>query len=89
LNFSGLGKGFASVEGDTMQIIKTLLLVAAFALTSIEGYASIGRPKEATEWRRDVGYVAEQAPKVHKNLFHSDNDLAIQSYRKSLELNLL
>lgn len=34
-------------------------------------HASPVTPAEASRWREDLRYFAEQAPQVHKNLFHS------------------
>jgi hypothetical protein len=40
-------------------------------LVSMLSHASPVTPAEASRWREDLRYFAEQAPQVHKNLFHS------------------
>jgi tetratricopeptide (TPR) repeat protein len=49
---------------------KSLTVCFALAL-SVLCQASTVTPIEAEQWREDLHYFAEQAPQVHKNLFHA------------------
>ena len=50
---------------------KRAILVCLIVLVSLQSHASPVTPVEAGRWREDLRYFAEQAPQVHKNLFHS------------------
>ena len=50
---------------------KRAVLVSLIVLVSLQSHASPVTPVEADRWREDLRYFAEQAPQVHKNLFHS------------------
>jgi tetratricopeptide (TPR) repeat protein len=50
---------------------KRAILVCLIVLVSLRSHASPVTPAEAGRWREDLHYFAEQAPQVHKNLFHS------------------
>ena len=50
---------------------RSLILVCLIVLVSLLSPASPVIPAEAGRWREDLRYFAEQAPQVHKNLFHS------------------
>jgi tetratricopeptide (TPR) repeat protein len=50
---------------------KRAIMVCLVVLVSLRCHASPVTPAEATQWREDLHYFAEQAPQVHKNLFHS------------------
>jgi tetratricopeptide (TPR) repeat protein len=50
---------------------KRAILVCLIVLVSLQSHASQVTPVEAARWREDLRYFAEQAPQVHKNLFHS------------------
>lgn len=50
---------------------KRAILVGLVVLICLLSHASPVTPVEAAQWREDLHYFAEQAPQVHKNLFHS------------------
>jgi tetratricopeptide (TPR) repeat protein len=50
---------------------KRAIPVCLIVLVSMLSHASPVTPAEASRWREDLRYFAEQAPQVHKNLFHS------------------
>src|SRR6516164_8719983 len=50
---------------------KRTILVCLIVLVLLQSRASSVTPAEASRWREDLRYFAEQAPQVHKNLFHS------------------
>ncbi len=49
------------------RLLATFLLIA---YTAISAHAGLP-PMNAQKWREDLRYFAEQAPKTHKNLFHT------------------
>src|ERR1700730_18466533 len=50
---------------------KRAVLVSLIVLVSLQSHESPVTPVEAGRWREDLRYFAEQAPQVHRNLFHS------------------
>src|SRR5208337_1228009 len=50
---------------------KRAILACLIVIASLLCHASPVTPAEAAQWREDLRYFAEQAPQVHKNLFHS------------------
>jgi tetratricopeptide (TPR) repeat protein len=52
-------------------LAKRAILGCLVVLVSFLCHASPVTPAEAGRWRQDLRYFAEQAPQVHKNLFHS------------------
>ncbi len=64
---------------------KKALPVCLVLLASLLSHASSVTPAEAVQWREDVRYFAEQAPQVHKNLFHSMTREQFDTAVKSLD----
>ena len=62
-----------------------ILLLACCAFLSTTVKAAPVTPKEAKEWREDLHYFAEQAPKVHKNLFHEMRQEQFETAVKNLD----
>jgi hypothetical protein len=54
-----------------MLLRKVTLAIAVFLSASPLSYCATVTATEATQWREDLHVFAEEAPKVHKNLFHS------------------
>jgi hypothetical protein len=50
---------------------KRAILVSLIVLVALQSHASPVTPLEAGRLREDLRYFAEQAPQLHKNLFHS------------------
>lgn len=65
--------------------LKKASFVCFVALCSVLGHASTNTPAEAVQWREDLHHFAEQAPKVHKNLFHSMTPEEFDTAVKSLD----
>ncbi len=61
------------------------ILVCLIVLVSLRSHASPVTPLEAARWREDLRYFAEQAPQVHKNLFHSMTPKQFDDAVKSLD----
>jgi tetratricopeptide (TPR) repeat protein len=59
--------------------------VCFVTLCSVLGHASTSAPAEAAQWREDLRYFAEQAPQVHRNLFHSMTHEEFETAVKSLD----
>jgi tetratricopeptide (TPR) repeat protein len=59
--------------------------VVFVALWSVLGHTSANTPAEATQWREDLQYFAEQAPQVHRNLFHSMTHEEFETAVKTLD----
>jgi tetratricopeptide (TPR) repeat protein len=54
-------------------------------LCSVLVHGSANTPAETAQWREDLRYFAEQAPQVHKNLFHSMTQVKFEAAVKSLD----
>ena len=50
---------------------KMILLAAVLFTASPCGYCSSVTSAEAVQWREDLHFFSEQAPQVHKNLYHA------------------
>src|ERR1700693_5875700 len=61
------------------------IFVCFVTLCSVLGHASTSAPTEAAQWREDLRYFAEQAPQVHRNLFHSVTHEEFETAVKSLD----
>ncbi len=59
--------------------------ICFIALCSLLSRASTNTPAEAVQWREDLHYLAQQAPQVHKNLFHSMTREEFESTVKNLD----
>jgi len=68
-------------------IIARTILVCLVLLISISllTRASTVTPAEAAHWREDLRYFAEEAPQVHKNLFHAIPKKQFEAAVKSLD----
>jgi hypothetical protein len=64
---------------------KNAFFVCFVTLCSVLGHASISTPAETAEWREDLRYFAEQAPQVHRNLFHSMTHEEFETAVKNLD----
>jgi tetratricopeptide (TPR) repeat protein len=54
-----------------MLLRKTVRVIVVLCAASCFSYGSSVTSAEAVQWREDLHYFAEQAPQVHKNLYHS------------------
>ena len=50
---------------------KVILVTVFLVIVSSLSYCSSVTPAEAAQLREDLRFFAEQAPRVHKNLYHS------------------
>jgi hypothetical protein len=66
-------------------LLRRAVVVCLVAFMSSLGHASPRTPTETAEWREDLHYFAEQAPQVHKNLFHSMTQEQFEAAVKSLD----
>ncbi len=66
-----IGVGGCRALSKESMLPKKAILVCLVFLVSLLCHASPVTPAEASRWREDLRYFAEQAPQVHKNLFHS------------------
>jgi tetratricopeptide (TPR) repeat protein len=61
-----------------------LLTIVVFTVCSLS-YCSTVTPGEAAQWREDLHFFAEQAPQVHKNLYHATTREQFDAAVKSLD----
>jgi len=61
-----------------------LVTVALRTLSSLS-YGSQANQAEAAQWRQDLHFFAEQAPRVHKNLYHAITRQEFDDAVKSLD----
>lgn len=61
------------------------IFVCLVVVASILCHALPVTPAEAIQWREDLHYFTEQAPQVHKNLFHSMTREQFDTAVKSLD----
>jgi hypothetical protein len=61
-----------------------LVTVVLFTVSSLS-YCSSVTPAEAARWREDLHFFAEQAPQVHKNLYHTITREQFDAAVKSLD----
>jgi tetratricopeptide (TPR) repeat protein len=61
-----------------------LVTVVLFTVSSLS-YCTDLTPAEAALWRQDLRFLAEQAPQVHKNLYHAITRERFDSAVKSLD----
>ena len=66
-------------------LLRRAVVICLLAFMSSLGHASPRTPTETAEWREDLHYFAEQAPQVHKNLFHSMTREQFETAVKSLD----
>jgi len=59
--------------------------ICFIALCSLLSRGSTNTPAEAVQWREDLHYLAQQAPQVHKSLFHSMTREEFESTVKNLD----
>lgn len=64
---------------------KKMILVCLVTLISLLSHASPVTPVEAAQWREDLHYFAQEAPQVHKNLFHAMTQEQFEAAVKSLD----
>jgi tetratricopeptide (TPR) repeat protein len=64
---------------------KMILLAAVLFTASPCGYCSSVTSAEAVQWREDLHFFSEQAPQVHKNLYHAITREQFDAAVKSLD----
>lgn len=64
---------------------RTILHCLVVVFVSLVTHASTVTPAEAAQWREDLHYFVEQAPQVHKNLFHAITREQFEAAVKSLD----
>jgi tetratricopeptide (TPR) repeat protein len=64
---------------------RKLILVCLVTLISLLSHASSFTPTEAAQWREDLHYFAQEAPQVHKNLFHAMTREQFEAAVRSLD----
>ncbi len=66
-------------------LLRRAAFICLVASVPAMSYALLSTPAEGIQWREDLRYFAEQAPQVHKNLFHSMTRDQFESAVNSLD----